>query len=308
MGFLSLVKSAVASVPIIGAVVANVKKGLSALATVPLIGSMSANAILSAMTLMQGIAGLFKELIMTNLGKMKIGAQSSLFSVIDWNEIKNGVRTVVKSGERAFNTVLTNISSLISNNTPFKIQLDSSNVGAFFLMMEKDNKEVYHARVDCFQRHFGYNGMYDFFFDMGTSMKSATFTFSHDGQNYRIWAWKGDYLNLGAGAELGFYRQMSILEMNTPHWLVDISLALPMSMTLADNQGNPIASYDPQDPQWWITSFNPGFQDMKAENLRASYTIDFSGNTAMFDSFYKEIDGNAQWKFNPEKYTATFSF
>ena len=196
-----------------------------------------------------------------------------------WNGIKNAVRSVVKGGERLFNAGLINISDWVSANTPYDMSLNSAKAGAFFLMMDMDANGVYHASIDCWQQYFGYNGLYDFVFDMGTSAKPSTFEFLHGGENYRFWAWKGDYLNLGAGAELGIYRQMSLFGMDTPHWLVDTSLVLPMSMTLKDNKGNLIASYNPSDPQWWITSFNPAFQNMKAENLRASFTVDFSGNT-----------------------------
>jgi len=35
------------------------------------------------------------------------------------------------------------------------------------------------------------------------------FDFSMDGKQYRFWAWKGDYLNLGAGAEMGIYFKTS---------------------------------------------------------------------------------------------------
>jgi hypothetical protein len=62
---------------------------------------------------------------------------------------------------------------------------------------------VYHARQDALQQYAGYNSIYDFAFDSGTSMRAAPFEFTYDGHDYTIWAWKGDYTNLGAGAELG---------------------------------------------------------------------------------------------------------
>jgi RHS repeat-associated protein len=93
---------------------------------------------------------------------------------------------------------------------------------------------VYHARQDALQQYGGYNFIYDIVFDYATSMQAKYFDFSYNGQDYRFWAWKGDYLNLGAGAELGIYvnSNWQIGGNEIDHWLVDTSLALPMSMTL----------------------------------------------------------------------------
>jgi hypothetical protein len=70
--------------------------------------------------------------------------------------------------------------------------------------------------------------------------------------------------------------------------LVDQNLAMPMTLTL-DYNGKQIISYNPKkvDPQifdplrkstdkWWVTGFNPDYQDVKANQLTATYTVDFS--------------------------------
>ena len=54
-------------------------------------------------------------------------------------------------------------------------------------------------------------------------------TFDYIKKNYILWAWKGDYLNLGAGAELGIYYGGK--DINS-FWKVDKSLAMPMTLTL----------------------------------------------------------------------------
>lgn len=81
-------------------------------------------------------------------------------------------------------------------------------LGAKILDMEEEinNKGVYHSRFDCWQQFFGYTDLYDVVFDSSTSMRSAKFPFDTNGDGYDdyiLWAWKGDYLNLGAEAELG---------------------------------------------------------------------------------------------------------
>lgn len=44
-------------------------------------------------------------------------------------------------------------------------------------MMEKDGSGVYHARQDCWQQYGGYNDLYDFAFNLGTSMEAVKFSF-----------------------------------------------------------------------------------------------------------------------------------
>lgn len=164
-------------------------------------------------------------------------------------------------------------------------------------------------------------------------MNYAKFQFSDDdGNDYILWAWKGDYLNLGAGAEMGIYKRMvidgtPIDQVNgtkTEHWLVDQNLAMPMTLNL-DYNGKPIISYDPKivDPKiidplrksadkWWVTGFNPDYQDVKASQLTATYTVDFSGKQGLYDAFIKSDDylnNKSKWSISEDnKYKMTFTF
>ncbi len=70
----------------------------------------------------------------------------------------------------------------------------------------QNGRRVYHTIVDCIQRKFGYCDLYDEAFNYGTNMMREKFEFTSQGQRYIFWTWKGHYLNLGAGAEMGFYR------------------------------------------------------------------------------------------------------
>ena len=175
----------------------------------------------------------------------------------------------------------------------------------------RDSNGIYHTRQDALQQYGGYNILYDIVFDHATSMKAQAFEFTYDGQDYRFWAWKGDYLNLGAGAELGIYTRLNVLNHETDHWLVDTNLALPMTMNLTDKNGNLIANYSPTDPQWWITSFNPYYQKMQACDLRVTYTVDFSSNTGMYNAFIKSssFKYDKRWSISTEeKYTVVLKF
>ena len=154
------------------------------------------------------------------------------------------------------------------NSIAIAIGIDTAAIGAVTLSMQKDSSGIYHANFDCWQQYFGYNDFYDYMFNLGTSMKSAKFPFSYNGTKYIIWAWKGDYINLGAGADLGIYYG------GDSHWFVDKSLAIDFGLYLYYN-GKKIISYTPHKGQWWITGFNPNYQNISAESLTASFTILF---------------------------------
>ena len=74
-----------------------------------------------------------------------------------------------------------------------------------FVRTEKDGRFFYNTKIDCPQKDFGYFDLYDYCFDYATNMEKKKFEFTSNGKEYIFWLWKGNYLNLGAGAELGFY-------------------------------------------------------------------------------------------------------
>ena len=217
---------------------------------------------------------------------------------------------ILHLGNQIGNMVLQWGSAILSELTKKDISLNTANVGAFFLMMEKDDSGVYHARFDCWQQYFGYNDFYDLCFNLGTSMHREKFDFTVGDDSYTIWMWKGDYINLGAGAEVGIYKSFSIGGIETEHRQVDTSLALRMLLTLNDKDGNLIFSYSPEDPQWWITGFNPKFMNMDASNLIATITIDFSSSETgktLYEGFYSKYSTDKRWSFG-DGYTATFTY
>ncbi len=115
------------------------------------------------------------------------------------------------------------------------------------------------------------------------------------GENYAVWAWKGDYLNLGAGAELGMYSSKSgilgLVDVSSPskdHLLVDTRLSMDMTMYL-EYEGKEIASYEKK--HWWITSFNPYYPDVNVNNLKAYYTMDFKDNKGLYNVFKEKWGG-----------------
>ena len=205
---------------------------------------------------------------------------------MSWRSVLSKIKPVIRTTLNKTNRVLVNLG------------VDTAAIGAWFLNMSKDQSGIYHANFDCWQQYFGYNDFYDFMFDLGTSMKSEKFEFRSQGKKYVLWAWKGNYINLGAGAELGIYYG------GGPHWLVDKKLAMNMLMELR-YRGSIIITYAART--WWITGFNPSpkYLDAKASDLKASFVVKFN-KEEMYNSFARWHKG--KWKCNSEKHTASYTF
>ena len=178
-------------------------------------------------------------------------------------------------------------------------EVDFAEIGGTLLDMDADGDGVYHARFNCWQQCFGYTKFYDSMLDLFTDMRyNNNGMFEFNGQNYILWAWKGDYINLGAGAELGFYYGG---EDSNSIWQIDKSLAMPMTLTLIHKINGTIVN-NWKDTTWWITAFNPNFPKVFANDLTAYYTVEFT-NSNMFDEFAKiEREG---WTYDKEKKIAS---
>jgi hypothetical protein len=146
-------------------------------------------------------------------------------------------------------------------------------------------------------------------------MQTERFEFTYDNTYFVIWAWKGDYINLGAGAELGiYYNGGTELQFTGQekiyHWYTGKDYKMPMTLRLEDSEGTQLFDWAPEEKNWWITGFDPQHQGVYAENLTATYTIDFSGNKGMFDAFYEKWGQrqNTPWTFDKQNYKAKLTF
>lgn len=155
-------------------------------------------------------------------------------------------------------------------------------------------------QIDIWQRPFGYNDLYDWGFGYGTNanMDVEKFFFSETtngilgekDNEYILWIWRGDYLNCGPGSEMGIYKKFideNIFGKNIQHWKT-VNFNVPMSLSLYDynfpKEIDCIYNWFPENPQWWITGFNPNkaYNDVNKQILIGS--IDFSEHTEMFNS------------------------
>ena len=165
-------------------------------------------------------------------------------------------------------------------------------LGAFFLNMSNDENGIYHANFDCWQQYFGYTDFYDIIFDCGTNMRTKKFEFdtNNDGKEDHIfWAWKGDYLNLGAGAELGIYEKWNSC---SKIWKVNKNDALKMTIKLDCKNKGTLFNWQPTQKQWWITGFDYKTQDVERDSLTATFTIRFENSSlyANFKNRYRRND------------------
>ncbi len=202
--------------------------------------------------------------------------------------------------------------------------------GAKVLSMYKDTYGDYHADFDAWQSMGGYNDLYDFVFKLGSSMlpsKSPFYDENKDGyEDYVLWAWKGDYWSLGAGAELGIYRRLGKSEI----WYVDKNLAIDMTLKLKYKKytsstpttiidWNP-KTYFPNDcnrqKQWWITGFDPGYLYVSHSQLEATFEAKFitKGYSSTIDNnlrneFKKQwVDESRRWTYNSSSQVFSFTF
>jgi len=174
--------------------------------------------------------------------------------------------------------------------------IDASDVAAWFaktdmgeaflsatLGMERDEFGVYHARKDCTQQYFGYADLYDYVFKCFTSAERNKIEFTaSDGESFTLWMWKGDYFNLGAGGETGIYYGEGAYKTTYT------DSKLMMDITVTNTMGRKVMEYNPKETQWWITGFNPQFQDMKQEDLLAIGLVDFKDEPELWEGFIKE--------------------
>lgn len=84
-------------------------------------------------------------------------------------------------------------------------------------------------------------------------------------------------------------------------------------MFLSDSNNKLITHWAPEEPNWWITSFDPSRKgkSAKPENLTAMFFLDFSTedrDKGMFKAFQKKWDGRSNWIFDEENYLASYIF
>lgn len=165
-----------------------------------------------------------------------------------------------------------------------------------FIVDKHDIKSKF--KIDTWQKMWGFNDLYDWGFMLGVNDNAAREKFlftDRKNKEYILWLWRGDYLNVGAGAEMGLYTKNKLIS-NTlgEHWdAVDFTLPMTLSNYNYYNEDDieNIFCWDPVYEQWWITGFNPELMDNDVKKQVLMGSIDFSGHEDMFESLKQNIGG-----------------
>ena len=149
-------------------------------------------------------------------------------------------------------------------------------------------------KLETWQKKFGFNSLYDEVFRIATNnnMRSAQLYFNDAaGFDYVLWLWRGDYLALGSGAEMGLYKRNTssgkLTDLNLEHWdAIDFEVPMTLSLYNYYNKNNieHIFSWAPLNNQWWITGFNTKFPNVDVTKHVIIGTVNFSKHKDMYNS------------------------
>jgi RHS repeat-associated protein len=183
--------------------------------------------------------------------------------------------------------------------------------GVLALGFDRDEDGKLHTKSDAAQLLLGYGDSVDVAFATGSDIVPEKLEFDC-GQTTScvLWGWKGDYKNMGAGAEIGFYKQEGIFR-GGEHWFADAGGYNPKTtVTLRGADGHTIVSDNVENPKAkvWCGGWDPHVQNVRTADITATMTIDFSDNKAMFDAAIKGRYDPDLWKFNERTQTITLQF
>ena len=112
--------------------------------------------------------------------------------------------------------------------------------------------------------------------------------FNSDSKLWRIQVWKGNYLNMGVGAEIGIYYQAVAGQYSA----ADKDMRY---MTFKLYQGTPANKrmlFRREGTHWWLTGFRPGIGTINSGDLSMEITINLANNS-MAKAFYNGLIGNS---------------
>ena len=182
---------------------------------------------------------------------------------------------------------------------------------------------IYHANFNCWQKNVGYDDFYDEVFDNGTQIAGRKRMARHkyeidmdgntyNGPEYILWAWKGDYYNLGAGCELGIYKKIETSNFGL-RWTVDTSKAFSCNAKLYfSGAGKNIIDWNNNgNKHWWFTGFNSNYQFpvlLDINQLTATFEVTFNSfsnpedNETFYNDFYHSYikyrnQSSEDWKY-----------
>lgn len=154
-----------------------------------------------------------------------------------------------------------------------------------------NNTSAIHSKWDTWQMYFGYNDIYDDVFNFFCDMDKLKINTKYNGKDAMWWSWRGNYLNLGMGAESGLYYRSDKPIYFTEHYEC-VDKGFDMTLTMINKKtGKPIMIWTPEEYQRWITTFtcDQNLSDLKATDIIVVCSVDVDGNTEIKDNLKKDI-------------------
>ena len=175
----------------------------------------------------------------------------------------------------------------------------------YFLGFKPDGNGNYVSPDDgtfMWQSLAGYSMGYDYFFSLGGPIFRRLYEFQNTVGNkttyYVVWIWKGDYWNLGAGAEIGIYKTDSFYSYSRHFYEVDPDLKLTVDILIKYHEyfQTPYPIYEEDGKAgWWICFFTPQIQFPKVDWIDVYLNVKFN-DTSLFAPFYsKYCSSETNW-------------
>ena len=201
------------------------------------------------------------------------------------NEIQVCLRVTYKDGTEDVLMPATFI------NTETGVCYSKTGVGMFATGVDMDmNQMVAYGAINAWQRDFGFMLFYDVLADTSPLFNFVTrrFKFDYNGKEWMIQIWKGNYVMLTNGGELGVYnrekwRAGTYYDCAKDEELMDVT----MELFHGDEQ---LFSVGPIK-HWWLTGFKVGKTLYLPDTLTLKFSIAFPDET-MRDAFLRAVDNH----------------
>jgi RHS repeat-associated protein len=128
------------------------------------------------------------------------------------------------------------------------------------------------------QSQVGYDPLYDLAFSLGGPIERLMYKFKLDAISYVIWCWKGDYWNLGAGAEIGIYYNENEDAANNGYYKISTDLTVHTRMLIKYRPLGlvPFTLDDFHQTNWWVTSFTNAVQMPDVDKIEVDLDVRFT--------------------------------
>lgn len=164
-------------------------------------------------------------------------------------------------------------------------------VGMFATGVDMDMTQmVACGAINAWQREFGFMLLYDIMADTSPLFNFVTrrFKFEYGNKEWMIQIWKGNYLMLTNGGELGFYNREK-WRAGTYYDCAKDEELMDATMTLCHGDEE-LFSVGPEK-HWWLTGFQVGKTLYLPETLTLKFSIAFPNET-MRNAFTNAVDNH----------------